>query len=135
MKAMDGRECDSGAIAMELSLYAPRLERRLLDYLAGIMDTLDGSLGPNFTYLPIAYQDDCQICAGRSQFVESAEAFYTVRINFLLGDGPELAAALIAFLSFSLALPYGRAAKKLKPCESWRDLLQKLTGQDTALCP
>lgn len=90
IKVMNGRECYSGPIAMECSLHAPRLERRLLDYVAGIEDTLDGSHGPNFTYLPIVYQDDCQICELRSQFVESAETFYTVRINFLLDDGLEV---------------------------------------------
>ena len=86
--AMAGRECYSGPIAMDFSLHAPRLERRLLDYVAGIEDTLDGSHGPNFTYLPIVYQDDCQICDLRSQFVSSPQTFYTVSITFLPTDAP-----------------------------------------------
>jgi hypothetical protein len=84
--AMDGRECYSGPIRMDFSLCAPRLERRLLDYMAGIEDTLDGSHGPNFTYLPIVYQDDCQLCDGRSQFIPSSETFYIVGITFLHAD-------------------------------------------------
>lgn len=52
IEAMAGRGCYSGALRVELQLYAPRLERRLNDYAAGIEDTLDGSHGPNFTYLP-----------------------------------------------------------------------------------
>ncbi len=86
--AMNGRECYSGPVAMEFCLHAPRLERPLLDYVAGIEDTLDGSHGPNFTYLPIVYQDDCQICDLHSQFIESSDTFYTVRITFLPSDGP-----------------------------------------------
>jgi|SRR5271165_754803 len=83
--AMDGRECYSGPIAMELSLHAPRLERPLLDYVAGVEDTLDGSHGPNFTYLPIVYQDGCQICYSHAQFIESVESFVSVRITLLEG--------------------------------------------------
>jgi len=81
--AMDGRECYSGPIAMDFCLYAPRLERRLRDYVGGVEDTLDGSHGPSFTYLPIVYQDDCQVCTGHYKFIESIETFYTVRITFL----------------------------------------------------
>ena len=82
-EAMGGRACYSGAIRMELWLHAPRLERRLMNYAEGIEDTLDGSHGPDFTYLPIVYQDDCQICDWRAEFVESSETFYTLRITFL----------------------------------------------------
>ena len=81
--AMEGRECYSGGIRMELCLHAPKLERRLNDYAAGIEDTLDGSHGPNFTYLPIVYQDDCQVCIWRSRFIQGAETFYTLLITFL----------------------------------------------------
>lgn len=81
--AMDGRECYSGAIRMEFCLHAPELRRRLIDYAAGIEDSLDGSHGPNFTYLPIVYQDDCQICDFSFSFIPSAETFYTLDITFL----------------------------------------------------
>ena len=81
--AMAGRECYRGPIRMELSLHAPSLERRLMNYAEGIEDTLDGSHGPNFTYLPIVYQDDCQICSWWAKFVESSQTFYELRITFL----------------------------------------------------
>jgi hypothetical protein len=84
--AMNGRECYSGPVAMDFCLHAPRLQRRLLDYVEGVEDTLDGSHGPSFTYLPIVYQDDCQICTGHIKFIESKETFYTVRITFLSNE-------------------------------------------------
>jgi hypothetical protein len=84
--AMAGRECYSGPIRMDFVLYAPSLQKPLLDYAAGIEDTLDGSHGPSFTYLPIVYQDDCQICDSRFQFIQSPEMYYTLRITFLPTD-------------------------------------------------
>lgn len=86
--AMKRRECYSGPIAIDFCLHAPRLERRIVDYVAGIEDTLDGSHGPNFTYLPIVYQDDCQICVLRSQFIPSSDIFYTLTVTFLPADAP-----------------------------------------------
>jgi len=81
--AMDGRECYSGAVGAVLRLYAPQLDRSIGDYAAGIEDTLDGSHGVHFTYLPIVYQDDCQVCSWHSVFVRTAEMFYELEITFL----------------------------------------------------
>ena len=50
------------------------------------MDTLDGSSGFTFTYLPIAFEDDCQVCECHNQFVESSETFYEIEIEFLDPD-------------------------------------------------
>jgi len=80
---MSQRECYSGPIELDISLYAPKPERPLIDYVGGIQDTLDGSHGPGFTYLPICYQDDCQVAAGHIKFVESVDESYAVRISFL----------------------------------------------------
>jgi hypothetical protein len=83
IEAMDGRECYSGGIRIELRLHAPELERRLSDYAAGIEDSLDGSHGPTFTYLPIVYQDDCQVCEWSMLYIRTTETFYTLHITFL----------------------------------------------------
>lgn len=80
---MNQRECYSGPIGLYISLYAPKLERPLIDYLGGIQDTLDGSHGPGFTYLPICYQDDRQVAAAHVRFVESVDESYAIGISFL----------------------------------------------------
>jgi len=70
---------------MDFVMHAPQFERKktLTDYMDGIMDTLDGSHGVEFTYLPIVYEDDCQVCDGRSRFQLDSEIFYEVTIRFL----------------------------------------------------
>jgi len=84
-EAMAGRAWSHEAIGLDLEVHAPNLEagRALVDYVGGIMDALDGSHGPRFTYLPVAYNDDCQVCAGASQFHQSQDEWYAVRIRFL----------------------------------------------------
>jgi hypothetical protein len=84
-RAMDGRACYFGPVAMNLSLYAPAIEqgRSLLDYAGGIQDTLDGSSGREFTYLPIVFQDDCQVVSSRYKLVTSEDISYIVEIQFL----------------------------------------------------
>lgn len=85
-KVMAGRRWYDGPVRMEFTLYAPKLDKRLLDYVAGVEDTLDGSHGCEFTYLPIVYQDDCQICSIEYRFVEAEEVRYVVEVVFL---GPQ----------------------------------------------
>ena len=81
--AMDGRAWYEGPIKLELTLYAPKLQKALLDYFSGIMDTLDGSHGFTFTYLPVVYQDDCQVCESEMHFQESPDIYYDIRVTFL----------------------------------------------------
>ncbi len=83
--AMAGRTWSHGAIGLDLELHAPSMDARraLVDYVGGVMDSLDGSHGPHFTYLPIAYNDDCQICEGDCSFHPSKDEWYSVRIRFL----------------------------------------------------
>jgi hypothetical protein len=81
--AMNGREWFPGPIRLDVTLNAPKLKRALIDYVGGIQDTLDGSHGPHFTYLPICYQDDCQVSEGHHQFVECDKESYSVQISFL----------------------------------------------------
>jgi hypothetical protein len=64
-------------------LFAPTLERDLLDYVGGVMDALDGSHGQGFTYLPIVYQDDGQVVLGDYHHVRSGETRYEVELRFM----------------------------------------------------
>jgi hypothetical protein len=82
--AMAGRAWSNGAITLSLTIYAASFEknRMLNDYLAGVMDTLDGSHGDAFTYLPICFQDDCQVCSAHCRILTSQQVFYEVKIHF-----------------------------------------------------
>jgi hypothetical protein len=84
-EAMSGRAWYFGAIGMDLTIRAPRLPKklRLVDYAAGIQDTVDGSHGFGFTYLPVVFEDDCQVCDGRSVWKQAEEERYTVVFEFL----------------------------------------------------
>jgi hypothetical protein len=72
---MAGRTWSHDAIGLDLDVHAPTLEpgHALVDYLGGVMDTLDGSHGAHFTYLPIVYNDDCQVCDSASRFNRSQD--------------------------------------------------------------
>jgi hypothetical protein len=87
--AMDGRAWYRGPIQLDLTIHAPALHknRTLTDYLGGVMDTLDGSHGPTFTYLPIVYEDDRQVMDCRTQYVQSTVEKYMVRVVFLPNAG------------------------------------------------
>jgi hypothetical protein len=54
--------------------------------MGGIMDTLDGSCGLTFTYLPIVYQDNSQITSSRSEFFKAEQERYRLAVNFLTYD-------------------------------------------------
>ena len=86
---MAGRARYEGPIRLDLLMLAPDFERgrMLFDYTGGVMDCLDGSHGPSFTYLPVVYEDDCQVCDGLSSFKVASEVEYFVRIVFM-GAGP-----------------------------------------------
>jgi len=85
IEAMAGRAPYRGPIGLDLDMYAPEFEksRSLTDYMGGVMDTLDGSHGVEFTYLPVVYEDDCQVATGRNQFQPSENVFYELTIHFL----------------------------------------------------
>ena len=82
-RIMAGRRWYDGPVAMKLTLRSNTLDKPLVDYCGGVMDSLDGSHGDTFTYLPIVVQDDCQICSGESEFVKDSESSYTVEITFM----------------------------------------------------
>ena len=83
IKVMNDRKWYDGPVTLIFTYYAPKLKRTLLNYIEGISDTLDGSHGYSFTYLPIVFQDDYQVSGLKSKFVESKEIKYTVEIIFL----------------------------------------------------
>ncbi len=82
-EAMRGRAWYRGDVGLHLELRAPEMEagRSLLDYVGGVMDTLDGSHGPSFTYLPVVYEDDYQAQISY-RFVEAASKHYRLRLEF-----------------------------------------------------
>ena len=83
-EAMSGRRWYDGPIALDFVLRAPQLPpKKLTDYLSGIFDTLDGSHGPSFTYLPVLYNDDSQVCECKVGFEQATDVSYVVRCGFL----------------------------------------------------
>lgn len=82
--AMAGRAWYLGAVALDLTILGPTHLRKwkLNDYMGGIMDTLDGSSGRTFTYLPIIYQDDSQVCEISSKWMHHAQNSYRLEILF-----------------------------------------------------
>lgn len=84
-KAMAGRAPYRKALRVDFEMHAPEEEsiRRLNLYFGGILDTLDGSHGMQFTYLPIVFEDDCQVCSGESTLHNGKKIFYELHIDFL----------------------------------------------------
>ena len=84
ISAMAGRAWYFGAVALDLTIFGPgHIDRwSLNDYLGGIMDTLDGSSGQTFTYLPIIFEDDCQVCATHCRWLKGLESSYRLKIKF-----------------------------------------------------
>ena len=83
--AMDGRAWYFGPVSMSVTLSAPTFEKgkKLIDYIDGIQDALDGSSGCEFTYLPIVFEDDCQVVNNYSKFIMAQEISYRVEVGFL----------------------------------------------------
>jgi hypothetical protein len=81
---MDGRAWVFGRVQIKLTVRSSQREDdyNLNDYLGGVMDTLDGSSGKTFTFLPIVYEDDCQVWSSDTTWEESPESSYLLRILF-----------------------------------------------------
>jgi len=62
------------------------MERPIVESVGGVMDTLDGSHGPSFTYLPVAYQDDCQVASSHTQYVKDDRTFYRLTLRFMVSE-------------------------------------------------
>jgi hypothetical protein len=94
--AMAGSKRYLGPIELDLTIYAQHLERSIAAYLGGIMDTLGGSHGFTFTYLPIVYEDDWQIDKSNIKHKNAKKDSYTISIEFLKYDlKPRLSKELV----------------------------------------
>jgi hypothetical protein len=84
-EAMGGKAWYRGPVRMELEFWGPVVDRkRTIDwYGAGVADTLDGGHGETFTYLPIVFEDDCQIVQSIVRFHEAPIARYRLAFSFL----------------------------------------------------
>lgn len=82
---MAGRAWVFSPVKIVLTVFGPPISRRhsLADYLSGILDTLDGSSGFTFTYLPIVFEDDSQVSEAEFSWVEAAESSYRIKVQFL----------------------------------------------------
>ena len=83
---MDGRAWYFGSIRLSVLLYVPEREEpniSVFDYVGGIEDTLDGSSGVHFTYLPVVYEDDCQIVDAQYEKQASDRWHFVVNIKFM----------------------------------------------------
>jgi hypothetical protein len=84
-RAMNGRKWYEGPISLEIMMYAKGFEKgkNAVDYMGGIMDSIDGSHGIAFTYLPIVIQDDCQVTSGTFSLRKLNRNQYQVIVTFL----------------------------------------------------
>lgn len=82
---MAGRHWFADGVGLEMVIFSSeRLHWTVLnEYLGGIMDTLGGGHGPSFTYLPIVYQDDCQVVSTCCRSDIAADPHYTLIVSFL----------------------------------------------------
>lgn len=84
-RAMAGRAWYRGPVRLDLTICSRRLHqgRSVLDYMSGVMDTLDGSHGFSFTYLPIVYEDDAQVTDSQCRLQFSDHQHYRLIVEFL----------------------------------------------------
>jgi hypothetical protein len=87
-EVMDGRAWYAGPVALRLEFRSSRLEdwEEWVGYLGGIMDSLDGSSGCTFTYLPVTFEDDSQVARVSGEHVIAPQPSYLVNIDFLDPD-------------------------------------------------
>ena len=84
ISAMAGRKWYEGPVGLGLEYYGPK-PRPIIKgaYLDGVMDTLGGSHGPTFIYLPIVYLDDCQVAKVEVRYRVRDVAGYALTVAFL----------------------------------------------------
>ncbi|HZR73734.1 hypothetical protein [Bradyrhizobium sp.] len=82
--AMAGRAWVFGPVAVNITLFGPSNDgSSMVDYLGGVMDTLDGSSGPTFTYLPIVFEDDCQVVRSEVKLQDHPTSKYLIEVEVL----------------------------------------------------
>ena len=82
IEAMAGRKWFEGAVELRLVYRAPQ-PGAAPPYLDGIMDTIGGSHGPSFIYLPIVYLDDGQVATWHVNAEIAATESYELDVTFL----------------------------------------------------
>ena len=81
---MGGRAWVFGPVAVSITLFGPSNGgASLVDYMGGVMDTLDGSSGLTFTYLPIVFEDDCQVVQSDVKMQDHPTSKYIVEVTVL----------------------------------------------------
>jgi hypothetical protein len=82
--AMAGRAWVFGPVALNVTLFGARPNDgpSIVDYAGGVMDTLDGS-GPTFTYLPIVFEDDCQVVQSEIKWQDYPTSKYLIEVTIL----------------------------------------------------
>ncbi|MBB5034251.1 hypothetical protein [Prosthecobacter vanneervenii] len=83
--AMRGRQWFLGTVGLDLLMFGPERLHWLVanEYIGGIMDTLGGCHGTSFTYLPVVYQDDCQVISMSTNFQIESSPRYTLDVSFI----------------------------------------------------
>jgi hypothetical protein len=82
--AMAGRAWVFGPVALNLTLFGLSNDGpSIVDYMGGVMDTLDGSSGPTFTFLPIVFEDDCQVVRSETKLQAYPTSKYTIEVTVL----------------------------------------------------
>ena len=82
--AMAGRAWVFGPVAVNITLFGPSNDgSSLVEYMGGVVDTLDGSSGPTFTYLPIIFEDDCQVVRSEVKLQDHPTSKYIIEVLVL----------------------------------------------------
>lgn len=83
--AMFGRAWYRASVRLDLEVECPAEARSRLitDFMSGIMDTVGDSHGSTFTYLPILFEDDCQVDKLSCSYLESPDIGYRVKCIFM----------------------------------------------------
>jgi hypothetical protein len=86
IEAMAGRAPYLGPIELDLHIVTKNFRFKSYEHLGGVMDTLDGAHAKSFTYLPIVFQDDCQVYKATVTYGDDNQERYHVGIVFLKLD-------------------------------------------------
>lgn len=82
-KAMRKWKYYMGPVEIKMHYVRHKGDKSIFDYAGGICDTLDGSHGFNFHWLPIVFLDDCQVVKIKMTQEKGERDEYFLEINFL----------------------------------------------------
>jgi hypothetical protein len=83
-EAMAGRAWTFRPVELQLVIRSPEHSGAEMHniFLGGVMDTLDGSSGYTFTFLPIVYEDDHQVTTVTTSWEQSEVENYSLVVVF-----------------------------------------------------